>query len=81
MFEGSFTGPFLFPNRFHWDLPKSRGLSGYIAQLFPCFYFIYYSLSLMAHKVVLIPGDGIGPEITEAALDVLAATGDRKSVV
>ncbi|MBL7977804.1 MAG: isocitrate/isopropylmalate dehydrogenase family protein [Bacteroidetes Order II. Incertae sedis bacterium] len=29
----------------------------------------------MAHKVVLIPGDGIGPEITEAALDVLAATG------
>jgi len=29
----------------------------------------------MAHKVVLIPGDGIGPEITDATLDVLAATG------
>jgi isocitrate dehydrogenase (NAD+) len=29
----------------------------------------------MAHRVTLIPGDGIGPEITEATLHVLAATG------
>lgn len=29
----------------------------------------------MTHRVTLIPGDGIGPEITEAALEVLAATG------
>lgn len=29
----------------------------------------------MAHQVTLIPGDGIGPEITEATLQVLAATG------
>ncbi|MGE0708481.1 MAG: isocitrate/isopropylmalate dehydrogenase family protein [Planctomycetota bacterium] len=29
----------------------------------------------MAHRVTLIPGDGIGPEITEATLQVLAATG------
>jgi isocitrate dehydrogenase (NAD+) len=29
----------------------------------------------MAHPVTLIPGDGIGPEITEAALQVLEATG------
>ncbi len=29
----------------------------------------------MAHRVTLIPGDGIGPEITDAALEVLAATG------
>ncbi len=29
----------------------------------------------MAYDVTLIPGDGIGPEITAATLDVLAATG------
>ena len=27
------------------------------------------------HKITLIPGDGIGPEVTEAVLRVLAATG------
>ena len=29
----------------------------------------------MTHLVTLIPGDGIGPEVTEAARTVLAATG------
>lgn len=29
----------------------------------------------MAHRVTLIPGDGIGPEIVEASLPVIAATG------
>jgi isocitrate dehydrogenase (NAD+) len=29
----------------------------------------------MTHTITLIPGDGIGPEITEATLGVLAATG------
>lgn len=29
----------------------------------------------MAHKVTLIPGDGIGPEVTAAAIRVLEATG------
>ncbi|MFO8143095.1 MAG: isocitrate/isopropylmalate dehydrogenase family protein [Dehalococcoidales bacterium] len=29
----------------------------------------------MAYHITLIPGDGIGPEITEATVDVLAATG------
>src|SRR5205809_2303574 len=29
----------------------------------------------MTHKITLIPGDGIGPEVTEAVLRVLAATG------
>ncbi len=29
----------------------------------------------MTHTITLIPGDGIGPEITEATLQVLAATG------
>jgi isocitrate dehydrogenase (NAD+) len=29
----------------------------------------------MAHRVTLIPGDGIGPEIVEATLPVIAATG------
>ncbi len=29
----------------------------------------------MAHRVTLIPGDGIGPEVTEAAVRVLEATG------
>jgi isocitrate dehydrogenase (NAD+) len=31
----------------------------------------------MAHRVTLIPGDGIGPEITEAAIAVLEKTGVR----
>jgi len=31
----------------------------------------------MAHRVTLIPGDGIGPEITAATLHVLEATGVR----
>src|SRR5579863_1459246 len=29
----------------------------------------------MAHKVTLIPGDGIGPEVTEATVRILEATG------
>jgi 3-isopropylmalate dehydrogenase len=29
----------------------------------------------MAHKIVLLPGDGIGPEITESALEVLNVVG------
>src|SRR5437867_7478465 len=29
----------------------------------------------MTHKITLIPGDGIGPEVTEAVLRVLASTG------
>src|SRR5215208_5273735 len=29
----------------------------------------------MAHKVTLIPGDGIGPEVTGAAVRILEATG------
>jgi isocitrate dehydrogenase (NAD+) len=29
----------------------------------------------MAHKVTLIPGDGIGPEVTAAAVSILEATG------
>ena len=29
----------------------------------------------MAHRVVLIPGDGTGPELTEATRRVLEATG------
>src|SRR4051794_41176134 len=29
----------------------------------------------MAHAVTLIPGDGIGPEVSEAAVHVLSATG------
>ncbi len=31
----------------------------------------------MAHKITLIPGDGVGPEITEATRRVLEATGVR----
>ncbi|TPW17170.1 MAG: isocitrate dehydrogenase (NAD+) [bacterium] len=31
----------------------------------------------MSHRVVLIPGDGIGPEIAEAALRVISLTGVR----
>jgi isocitrate dehydrogenase (NAD+) len=31
----------------------------------------------MAHRVTLIPGDGIGPEVTEAARHVIEATGVR----
>ena len=29
----------------------------------------------MTHKITLIPGDGIGPEVTEAVLKILAASG------
>ena len=29
----------------------------------------------MVHKVTLIPGDGIGPEVVNAAVRVLEATG------
>lgn len=29
----------------------------------------------MAHKVIYIPGDGIGPEVVEAAIEVIDATG------
>ena len=31
----------------------------------------------MAHKITLIPGDGIGPEVTHAAVRILEATGVR----
>ena len=34
-------------------------------------------MSSQPHKVVLIPGDGIGPEVTEATLRVLGATSVR----
>ena len=30
---------------------------------------------LKTHKVTLIPGDGIGPEVTQAVLRILEATG------
>jgi len=29
----------------------------------------------MAYKITLIPGDGIGPEVTQAAVRILEATG------
>ena len=29
----------------------------------------------MSHKVTLIPGDGIGPEVTKATVRILEATG------
>src|SRR5262245_66205406 len=29
----------------------------------------------MAHRITLIPGDGIGPEVTDAVLKILRATG------
>ena len=32
-------------------------------------------LKLMAHKVTLIPGDGIGPEVVRATVRILEATG------
>ena len=28
-----------------------------------------------SHKITLIPGDGIGPEVTQAAVRILEATG------
>ena len=31
----------------------------------------------MSHKVTLIPGDGIGPEVTQATVRILEATGVR----
>ncbi len=34
-----------------------------------------YAAALMAHRVTLIPGDGTGPELTEATRRVLEATG------
>jgi len=34
-------------------------------------------MSTQSHRVVLIPGDGIGPEVTEAAVRVVEATGAR----
>jgi len=33
------------------------------------------ALSDMAHKITLIPGDGIGPEVTQATVRILEATG------
>jgi len=32
-------------------------------------------LEIMSHKVTLIPGDGIGPEVTQATVRILEATG------
>ena len=29
----------------------------------------------MTHKITLIPGDGIGPEVTQATVRILEATG------
>ena len=29
----------------------------------------------MAHRITLIPGDGIGPEVTDATVRILEATG------
>jgi isocitrate dehydrogenase (NAD+) len=40
-------------------------------------YEVSRSVSSQPHPVVLIPGDGIGPEVTEAALRVAEATGVR----
>ena len=31
----------------------------------------------MSHKVTLIPGDGIGPEVTQATVRILEATGGQ----
>ena len=33
------------------------------------------NLKFMAHKVTLIPGDGIGPEVVRASVRILEATG------
>jgi len=42
----------------------------------PCFiYTTGADLDFMAHTVTLIPGDGIGPEITDATVRMLEATG------
>ena len=30
---------------------------------------------LTPHKITLIPGDGIGPEVTDAVLQIIAAAG------
>ena len=35
----------------------------------------YNDSIFMAHTITLIPGDGIGPEVTEAVVRVLAAAG------
>ncbi len=35
----------------------------------------YNGCALMTHTITLIPGDGIGPEVTAAVLKILAATG------
>ena len=35
----------------------------------------YNDLILMAHAITLIPGDGIGPEVTRAVVKILAASG------
>ncbi len=32
-------------------------------------------MAIMSHKVTLIPGDGIGPEVTQATVRILEATG------
>src|ERR1051325_202582 len=37
----------------------------------------FYGEDRMMHTVTLIPGDGIGPEVTEAAVRVIAATGTQ----
>jgi isocitrate dehydrogenase (NAD+) len=35
----------------------------------------YNDLPTMAHRITLIPGDGIGPEVTDAVIRILKATG------
>jgi len=41
----------------------------------PCCIILGACVDLMKHKITLIPGDGIGPEVTGAAISVLRAAG------
>jgi isocitrate dehydrogenase (NAD+) len=50
-----------------WADAGSR--SAFLVSFFFCF------SALMAHRVTLLPGDGIGPEVMDATLEVLDATG------
>ena len=36
-----------------------------------------FLISCRAHKIAVLPGDGIGPEITKVAVPLLKAAGDR----
>lgn len=37
----------------------------------------HLAVSAAAHKIAVLPGDGIGPEIARVAVDLLKATGER----